>query len=78
MERLDRPSGQLLKDGVTGCALISQCQEQVLFERWNAALQTKDPEQVAKLYSRHAILLPTLSDLPRTDHDTIVDDFSHF
>ena len=78
LELLDRQSEQLLRDGVSGCALISQREVQQLFERWNDALQTKDPQQVAKLYSRDAILLPTLSDLPRTDHDTIVDYCSHF
>ena len=78
LELLDRQCGELRKDGVSGCALISQNEVQQLFEKWNAALQTKDPEQVANLYSRDAILLPTLSDLPRTDHDTIVDYFKHF
>jgi len=33
---------------------------------------------VAQLYSRDAVLLPTLSDQPRTDHDSIVDYFSRF
>lgn len=78
LELLDRQCSELLKEGVSGCALISQFEVQELFERWNKALQTKDPEQVANLYSRDAILLPTLSDLPRTDHKTIVDYFSHF
>ncbi len=78
VELLDQQSGQLLKEGTSGCALISQREVQELFVRWNAALQTKDPEQVAKLYSRDAILLPTLSDLPRTDHAAIVDYFQHF
>lgn len=78
LELLDRQYDELLKDGVSGCALISQSEVQQLFDRWNAALQTKDPEQVAILYSRDAILLPTLSDMPRTDHETIVDYFSHF
>ena len=41
-------------------------------------MQTKDPEQVAILYSRDAMLLSILSDMPRTDHETIVDYFSHF
>ena len=78
LELLDRQYDELLKDGVSGCALISQSDVQLLFDRWNAALQTKDPEQVAMLYSRDAILLPTLSDMPLPDHETIVDYFSHF
>lgn len=71
-----RPS--LPGDGPSGCALISQAEVQALFERWNKALQSQDPERVAHLYSRDAVLLPTLSDEPRTDHDSIVDYFSHF
>ena len=44
LELLDRQYDELLQDGVSGCALISQSDVQQLFDRWNAALQTKDPE----------------------------------
>ena len=33
-----------------------------LFERWNAALQTRDAGAVADLYSHDAVLLPTVAD----------------
>ena len=78
LELLESRQSNLTRDGPSGCALISQGEVQELFERWNWALQSRDPEQVARLYSRDAVLLPTLSDQPRTDHDSIVDYFSHF
>jgi uncharacterized protein (TIGR02246 family) len=78
LELLESRSPTLPGDGPSGCALISQGEVQDLFERWNSALQSQDPEQVARLYSREAVLLPTLSDEPRTDHEGIVDYFSHF
>jgi uncharacterized protein (TIGR02246 family) len=78
IEVLESRQPSLPDDGPSGCALISQSEVQMLFERWNKALQSRDPEQVARLYSRDAVLLPTLSDEPRTDHDSIVDYFTHF
>ena len=38
------------------------------FDRWNAALATGDPEQVASLYAPDGVLLPTVSNKVRTDH----------
>lgn len=32
-----------------------------LFDEWNKALQSGDPDQVASLYSSEAVLLPTIS-----------------
>jgi uncharacterized protein (TIGR02246 family) len=78
LEVLESPQPSLPDTGPSGCALISQGEVQMLFERWNRALQSQDPEQVARLYSRDAVLLPTLSDEPRNDHASIVDYFSHF
>ena len=49
-----------------------------LFTRWNDALATEDPVQVAKLYSKNAVLLPTVSDRPRTDYQGIRDYFVDF
>ncbi|MCZ0987857.1 SgcJ/EcaC family oxidoreductase [Streptomyces diastatochromogenes] len=56
----------------------SKAQVASLFDRWNAALQTGDPEKVAKLYADDAVLLPTVSNKIRTDHAQIVDYFEHF
>ncbi len=37
------------------------------FDLWNAALQTGNPETVADMYADDAVLLPTISNTPRTD-----------
>ena len=49
-----------------------------LFEVWNNALQTGDPKKVAELYEPNAILLPTVSNKVRHNHEEIVDYFVHF
>jgi uncharacterized protein (TIGR02246 family) len=49
-----------------------------LFDRWNAALQTRDPEAVTALYSSDATLLPTISNEMRRNHAEIRDYFEGF
>ncbi|MER7753845.1 SgcJ/EcaC family oxidoreductase [Kitasatospora sp. NPDC097643] len=49
-----------------------------LFDQWNAALQSGDPEKVADRYASDAVLLPTASPKIRTDRAEIVDYFEHF
>ncbi|OQD52999.1 DUF4440 domain-containing protein [Streptomyces phaeoluteigriseus] len=49
-----------------------------LFDTWNAALRTGDPDEVADLYAENAVLLPTVSNEVRTDRAGIVDYFEHF
>ena len=49
-----------------------------LFDEWNNALQTGNPEQVAALYASNAILLPTVSDQVRHNREEIKDYFAHF
>ena len=44
-----------------------------LFEEWNAALQTGEPEKVAALYESNAILLPTVSNKVRYTPEEIID-----
>ncbi|MEU6140013.1 SgcJ/EcaC family oxidoreductase [Streptomyces sp. NPDC047081] len=56
----------------------SKAQIAGLFEQWNRTLQTGDPEKVADLYAKDAVLLPTVSNKVRTDHAGIVDYFEHF
>ena len=48
------------------------------FDEWNSALQTGDPNQVAALYESNAILLPTVSNKVRHNHEEIADYFVHF
>ena len=48
------------------------------FEKWNLALQTKDPGKVAAMYGPGAILVPTLSNRIRHSRQEITDYFDHF
>ena len=48
-----------------------------LFDEWNAALQTGDPERVAGLYAAEAILQPTVSNKVRHTYAEIRDYFVH-
>eukprot|EP00882_Tetradesmus_deserticola_P000901 GHRQ01000979.1.p1 GENE.GHRQ01000979.1~~GHRQ01000979.1.p1 ORF type:complete len:416 (+),score=162.30 GHRQ01000979.1:201-1448(+) len=49
-----------------------------MFDKWNAALQTGNPEIVADLYAPDGVLLPTVSNQVRTCRQGIVDYFSNF
>ena len=49
-----------------------------LFDEWNGALQTGNPKQVAALYETNGILLPTVSNNVRHNHEEIEDYFVHF
>lgn len=49
-----------------------------LFEQWNSALQTREPKNVVALYDTDAILLPTVSNKVRHNHEEIEDYFVHF
>merc|ERR1712029_735835 len=43
-----------------------------LFQLWNSALASEDADTVAKRYASKAVLLPTVSDIPRTDYALIM------
>jgi uncharacterized protein (TIGR02246 family) len=60
------------------CAAVSKEQVAALFDRWNAALLTKNPDEVVKNYAEDAVLLPTVSNKPRTTSQEIRDYFVHF
>ena len=49
-----------------------------LFDEWNNAIQTGDPKKVAALYETNGILLPTMSNKVRHNHEEIEDYFVHF
>ena len=49
-----------------------------LFDRWNRSLATLDPDKVLAHYAPDAILLPTLSNQPRTNHAELRDYFAVF
>lgn len=49
-----------------------------LFDQWNNALRTCNPKEVVSLYAKDAILLPTVSNEVRHNHEEIEDYFVHF
>ena len=57
---------------------ITESEVRSLFSLWNNALATGDSRIVAKRYAKESILLPTVSDTPRTDFASIKDYFDAF
>ena len=49
-----------------------------LFDDWNSALQSRDPNSVVALYAPDAILLPTVSNQVRHNHQEIESYFVDF
>ncbi|MFT5419373.1 MAG: hypothetical protein ACI9D5_000108 [Candidatus Endobugula sp.] len=49
-----------------------------LFDEWNLTLQTKDPKKVTALYDSNSILLPTVSNKIRHNHEEIENYFTDF
>lgn len=60
------------------CAPVDEKLAADLFDKWNNALQTENPKAVAALYAEDAVLLPTVSNLARTNLAEIEDYFAHF
>ena len=60
------------------CAPINQQEVAALFDRWNASLATHDADKVTANYAPDAVLLPTVSNQPRTNSAEIKDYFVHF
>jgi uncharacterized protein (TIGR02246 family) len=58
------PIGQALARTDT-CRHASQKDIAALFDRWNASIQTGDPDKVVANYAPRSILLPTVSNEPR-------------
>ena len=57
---------------------ITEAEVRALFNLWNDALATLDSTTVAERYAADPILLPTVSDEPRTDFASIKDYFDNF
>ena len=49
-----------------------------LFDQWNRALSTLNPDTVTALYADNAVLLPTVSNQVRHNHEEIRDYFVGF
>lgn len=62
----------------TQCPEVTRPQIAELFDRWNRSLQTGDPNLVTLNYARNAILLPTVSNKVRRNHEEIKDYFVTF
>ncbi|AEG32306.1 SgcJ/EcaC family oxidoreductase [Thiomicrospira cyclica] len=70
----DTPSAQ----EVNYCAPVDEALAEQLFTLWNEALASGDARYVASLYSDDAVLLPTVSNLPRSGLAEIEAYFKHF
>jgi len=60
------------------CVQATPAQIAALFDRWNESLATHDPDKVVANYAADAVLLPTLSNVPRTDSAGMKEYFIHF
>lgn len=63
---------------VSYCAPVDEALAEELFTVWNEALASGDARYVASLYSEDAVLLPTVSNLPRSGLSEIEAYFKHF
>ena len=57
---------------------MKKCEIAPLLNEWNDALQTKDAKEVIALYDNDGILLPTVSNLVRHNHEEMEDYFVNF
>lgn len=60
------------------CQFITMAQVEGLFDRWNESLKTLDPSKVVANYTEDAVLLPTVSNVPRLTQAERRDYFEHF
>lgn len=60
------------------CVVVDRAQIASLFDGWNLALASLDPDRVTQRYWSDAVLLPTVSNTPRTNAAMIHDYFEHF
>jgi len=68
----------VMPEGIDIAKPITEAEVRGLFHLWNDALDTLDPDAVAKRYAKEGVLLPTVSDIPRTDYGSIKDYFVNF
>lgn len=60
------------------CATLDSKAVAAMFDDWNFALSSLDADQVVQRYWPNAVLLPTVSNTPRTNAAMINDYFKHF
>ena len=66
------------KGNAQRCAPVSVPSVEGQFAKFNAAWATKDPAKVTALFTRDAVLLPTVSNTPRTTPEGINNYFVKF
>eukprot|EP00574_Skeletonema_japonicum_P008877 CAMPEP_0201736784 /NCGR_PEP_ID=MMETSP0593-20130828/40585_1 /ASSEMBLY_ACC=CAM_ASM_000672 /TAXON_ID=267983 /ORGANISM="Skeletonema japonicum, Strain CCMP2506" /LENGTH=595 /DNA_ID=CAMNT_0048230623 /DNA_START=35 /DNA_END=1822 /DNA_ORIENTATION=- len=76
--KINHHHSSVMPEGIVTAEPITKEEVRSLFGLWNDALASKDPEQVAKRYSKESVLLPTVSDVPRNDYLGKVDYFTNF
>ena len=76
--KISHHHSSIMPEGIVTAEPITKKEVRSLFGLWNDALATLDPKQVADRYSSNGVLLPTVSDIPRTDYPGIVDYFTNF
>ncbi|MCP3444599.1 SgcJ/EcaC family oxidoreductase [Bradyrhizobium sp. CCGUVB14] len=60
------------------CPVANEGQIEALFATFNGAWATKDPAKVTALFTKHPVLLATVSNTPRTTRDEVNDYFVKF
>jgi len=76
--KIKQHHSSMMPEGVVAPIKIAEEEVRSLFSVWNDALASLDPAKVADCYSKNAVLLPTLSDTPRTNNEGIIDYFTNF
>jgi uncharacterized protein (TIGR02246 family) len=76
--KISHHHSSVMPESIPSAQPISDEEVKALFTLWNDALATLDPDTVAKRYAKNAVLLPTVSDLPRTTPDLIKSYFVDF
>ncbi len=56
---------------VMKCAIPTTQEVSAFLTQWTDALKTKNPDIMTSLYADNAVLLPTLSNQPRMNHQTM-------
>uniref|UniRef100_A0A7S2QTK9 Calcium/calmodulin-dependent protein kinase II association-domain domain-containing protein n=1 Tax=Chlamydomonas chlamydogama TaxID=225041 RepID=A0A7S2QTK9_9CHLO len=76
VQRVQILARSAVSDKIDAAAELAKVRGQ--FDRWNAALQTRDPKKVAALYAPDGVLLPTVSNKVRTTPEEIENYFTQF
>lgn len=72
------PATAVAKAKAQECVAVTQDQVDALFKQFNDGFQTQNPDAMVPLFSKDAVLLPTVSGKMRTDAAEIRDYFVSF